>query len=404
MRIIVQKFGGTSVSTKERRSLAADKIESCISRGCFPVVVVSAIGRNGDPYATDTLIEFSHSSGTNAQPRELDLLMSCGEIISCVVLSNTLKARGLNSAVLTGGQAGIITDDNFGDASVLRVDSTSILNYIRNGIIPIITGFQGITEKGDITTLGRGGGDVTGAILGEALEAEAVEVYTDVDGVMTADPVLVPNARVMDILLYDDVYWMAEYGAKVIHKKAVQIAMRSNIPLIIKNTMTDSPGTLITGSKPSTEPFTYVQKPVTAIACTGNKALVKIVPDIDNNSIQADGDLFSMLYEQRIDISMINLYPWAKSFAIDSKHTDTVMKILEGKPVHFEFLRDCSILTVIGSGMKGLPGVMAKISHALAASNIPLLHTSDSHTTISCLVEGKYAKQAVTALHEEFEL
>jgi len=147
-----------------------------------------------------------------------------------------------------------------------------------------------------------------------------------------------------------------------------------------------------------------VQKPVTAIACTGNKALVKIVPDIDNNSIQADGDLFSMLYEQRIDISMINLYPWAKSFAIDSKHTDTVMKILEGKPVHFEFLRDCSILTVIGSGMKGLPGVMAKISHALAASNIPLLHTSDSHTTISCLVEGKYAKQAVTALHEEFEL
>ena len=197
MRLIVQKFGGTSVATKESRGMAADKIEECIGKGCFPVVVVSAIGRKGDPYATDTLIEFSGSAGAAPQPRELDLLMSCGEIISCVVLANTLKARGHESIVLSGGQAGIITDDNFGDAGILRVDAGNILNCVHKGIIPIIAGFQGITENGDVTTLGRGGSDVTGAILGEALDAESVEIYTDVDGIMTADPVLVPNANIM---------------------------------------------------------------------------------------------------------------------------------------------------------------------------------------------------------------
>jgi aspartate kinase len=405
MKIIVQKFGGTSVATKEKRSMVVDKIENCLSSGYFPVVVVSAIGRSGDPYATDTLIELSNSSGRNAKPRELDLLMSCGEIISCVVLSNAVTDRGYNCTVLTGGQSGIITDDNFGDAAILRVDTRNILNYIRNGIIPIITGFQGITEYGDITTLGRGGSDVTGAILGEALEAAAIEIYTDVDGVMTADPLLVPNASVMDTLLYDDVYKMAEYGAKVIHKRAVQIAMRSRIPLVIKNTMTDSPGTLITGLIPtSTQPSASTKKPVTAIACSGNKALIKIKPTSGESAAQAGEDLFSMLYKGGIDISMINLYPLNKSFVVDRKHADKVSRILEESTIPCEIVGECSMLTIIGGGMKGIADIMASIFHTLAKDSIPLLHTSDSHTTISCLVESKYEKLAVNALHEEFKL
>lgn len=405
MKIIVQKFGGTSVATKERRNMAIDKIEDCINKGSFPVVVVSAIGRSGDPYATDTLIELSKSAGVNAQPRELDLLMACGEIISCVVLSNAIKARGHNSIVLNGGQAGIITDDNFGNAGILKVDTKNILNCIHNGIIPIITGFQGITKNGDVTTLGRGGSDITGAILGEALKAEAVEVYTDVDGVMTADPVLVPNASVMDTLLYDDVFQMAEYGAKVIHKSAVQVAMRSNIPLIIKNTMTNSPGTLIIGSKSSSRLYsTCMEKPVTAIACVGNKALIRIKPNTDEYSIRADESLLSELYKGGIDIRMACLHPLIKSFVIDDNHTDAVLQVIEGKPLSCETVEKCSILTIIGSGMKGIPGVMATVSHALSKDNIPLLHTSDSHTTISCLIESKYEKLALNALHKEFKL
>jgi len=186
MKILVQKFGGTSVATQERREMAVDKIEGAVKNNYFPVIVVSAIGRYGDPYSTDTLIGLANSVGEGSNPREMDMLMSCGEIISCVVLCNTLKKRGHDSLVLTGGQAGIITDENFGDAEILSVEPDIIFDCIEKNIIPIIAGFQGKSKNGEITTLGRGGSDVTGAIIGEALNAEAVEIYTDVEGVMTA--------------------------------------------------------------------------------------------------------------------------------------------------------------------------------------------------------------------------
>ena len=169
MKVIIQKFGGTSVATNENRSLAVEKVIKAKEQGYFPVVVVSAMGRKGEPYATDTLIHFANRMEKNVSRRNLDLLISCGETISAVVMATALNARGIDSVALTGEQAGIITDNNYGDASVLRVETNRIYRHIERGRVPVITGFQGVTEYGDITTLGRGGSDITAAVLGQAL-------------------------------------------------------------------------------------------------------------------------------------------------------------------------------------------------------------------------------------------
>lgn len=405
MKILVQKFGGTSVATQERREMIADKVETAIKNGYSPVVVVSAIGRNGDPYATDTLISMAKAVGCETSPREMDLLMSCGEIISSVVMVNTLKKRGLESVALTGAQAGIITDDNFGDAEVLRVDTQNLYKYIDNNIIPVITGFQGVNEKGDITTLGRGGSDVSGSIIGEALNAEAVEIYTDVEGVMTADPRIVPDARVMNTIYYNEVFQMAEYGANVIHPRAVEVAMRSNIPLLIKNTMSDSPGTLITNCDRNRK---YKEdkkdKIITAVAQIGRRTQMRIFFNGSAGEYEYDNYLFDLIAENSISLDMINVYPDSKVFIIDDSQLTKLQKILDDKNISYEFIRNCSKVTIIGNKMRGVPGVMAKVIRALSKYNIEILQTSDSHTTISCLIDSESVNKAVNALHQEFEL
>jgi aspartate kinase len=246
MNVVVLKFGGTSLSSPDRRKLAVNKIENAIKSGRFPVVVVSAIGRSGDPYATDTLINFVRSKCGEINNRDLDLLLSCGEIISSVFLSDMLNNIGHKSAALTGWQAGIITNSNFGNAEIIRVETKYIMNCIENRIIPVVAGFQGMNESGEITTLGRGGSDITASVIGEALDAVAVEIYTDVDGVMTADPKISNNAKFIARISYNEMYKMAELGAKVLHPDSVKIAARCEIPLYVKNTLSDSPGTLIT--------------------------------------------------------------------------------------------------------------------------------------------------------------
>ncbi len=405
MKLIVQKFGGTSVATQERREMVVDKIDSAVKRGLFPVVVVSAIGRSGDPYATDTLINLANSVGVSSNPREMDMLMSCGEVISCVILANTIKKRGYESLVLTGGQAGIITDESFGDAEILRVDPQFIYECIEKNIIPVIAGFQGKSEKGEITTLGRGGSDVTGAIIGEALNAEAVEIYTDVEGVMTADPRIVPDAMVMDTIYYNEVFQMAEYGAKVIHPRAVEVAMRSSIPLLIKNTMTDSAGTLITNcDKNRRYRYDKRDKLLTAIAHVSGRARVRIRFDGSGGEYENDNLLFSTIAAEGISIDMINVNPDFKVFIVEDINVEKLEKILGKFGYSYELKRHCSKVTIIGNKMRGVPGVMAKTISALAKQNIEVLQTSDSHTTISCLVDSANANAAVNALHQEFEL
>ncbi len=402
MRIIIQKFGGTSLINDERRNQAIDKIELALNKNLSPVVVVSAIGRVGDPYATDTLLNFARSEGKVTSLRDQDILMSCGEIISAVIMANTLRARGHESAVFTGAQAGIITDNNFSNARILQVNPKNIIDSLEQGIIPIITGFQGATEKGDITTLGRGGSDVTASILGEALEAEMVEIYTDVDGVMTADPKIVPDAKVMDTIFYNEVFQMAEYGAKVLHPRAVEIAMRSNIPIVIRNTVSDLDGTLITNYDRNRSYKEDNDKIITSIAQINDRVQIKILPS--KLSYENHESIFDAIAKAGISIDMINIYPEQIFFIIDEKQIDLLEKVLKELNYEYELLKNCTKVTIIGNKMRGIPGVMAKAVSALSNEKIRILQTSDSHTTISCLIESEYTNKAVNTLHKYFKL
>ncbi|RKD27731.1 aspartate kinase [Caminicella sporogenes DSM 14501] len=397
MNIVVQKFGGTSVASQELRDKIADKIIETKLSGKKPVVVVSAIGRKGDSYATDTLINFANSIFSERCSRELDLIMSCGEIISSVIMANTIKSKGYDAVAMTGFQAGIITDENFGNACVKRVDPKNIIENLKEDKIVVVTGFQGITENGDITTLGRGGSDTTAVILGEALKADVVEIYTDVDGVMTADPRLVPDANVIDCLSYDEVYQMATDGAKVIHPKAVEIAERSNITLKIKNTFTDSDGTTI---KKSEYTFSNICSKTlfTAIAYKNDIVQVNIEIDSDDekNKLLLDG-----LEKNKISIDMINFFEERKVFTIEEKDLTILKSILDFYNLKYKLTTNCSKVTAIGHRIHGVPGVMAKIVKILSNENIKILQTSDSNTTISCLITRDNLEKAVRALHYE---
>ncbi|AFK86843.1 aspartate kinase [Thermoanaerobacterium aotearoense SCUT27] len=396
--IIVQKFGGTSVSTSERRNMAVSKVVDAIEQGFMPVVVVSAIGRSGDPYATDTLINFAKSIYKDTPKRELDILMSCGEIISSVIFSNVLMSKGYKSKVFTGGQAGIITDDNFGDAEIIRVEPQYLLDALNQNIIPVVAGFQGITVDGDITTLGRGGSDTTAALLGEALKAYAVEIYTDVDGIMTADPRIVSNAHILKRISYNEVFQLAEQGAKVIHPRAVEIAMRGNIPLVIKNTMSDSPGTIITQYNNVYNNIYDSDNLVTGIANMNNR--VQVIIELNRD----DKDIFGKIAKAKISIDLINVFPDRKIFTISEADLSKLETLLKENEVKYAIRKNCSKVSIIGNRIRGVPGVMARIIKALSDNNIEIFQTADSHNTISCLVSQDKADIAVKVLHDEFKL
>lgn len=404
MKIIVQKFGGTSLTNEEKRNAVIDKIENCIRNGFFPVIVVSAIGRSGDPYATDTLMKFSKSCSTESTSRDLDLLISCGEVISSVMISTALKSRGYKSVALTGWQAGIITDNNFGNAKVLRVDTKNIYKYIDDNIIPVITGFQGITEEGDVTTLGRGGSDTTGCIIGEALKSEVVEIYTDVDGIMTADPKIVPNAKIMNTILYDDVYQMAKYGAKVIHPRAVQVAMRSNLPLLIKNTMSDSPGTLITSYDKSKLNISSNKSRIATSITNRSKSFVIIMSSGSKNELKKDNILFEMLATKNIIINKVDLSYERIIFIVENYHIDILYELLSAKGYEFNIIKNCSEITILGIKMNYTSMILEKTVSVLSINKIPLLHTSHSSSTISYLINTEYEKLAITSLHDVLQL
>ena len=402
MKLVVQKFGGTSVVNPQAREMAANKIIAALRSGFQPVVVVSAIGRKGDPYATDTLVEFIQSVYRDTHPRELDIIMSCGEIISAVVMVNTLRSKGYEGVAITGRQAGIVTDNNFGNAEIYKVKPDFVRDTLKKGKIPVIAGFQGSTEEGEITTLGRGGSDTTAAILGEALSAISVEIYTDVDGIMTADPRIVPSATTLKHISYLEVLQIADQGARVIHPQAVHIAMRSGIPLVIKNTMNNSPGTMITAYKESEAGQKAQRKGqvVTGIAHIIGRTQV-IVTDV---SMEAQNDLLTRLADNCISIDIINLFPDRMVFTIEGFVADKAQTILKEAGHDFYTIHNCSKISAVGNGMRGVPGVMSRIIRALTKRKIEVLQTSDSHTTISCLVHGSDTIQAVLALHEEFNL
>ncbi|HHV86273.1 MAG TPA: aspartate kinase [Petrimonas sp.] len=404
MRLIVQKFGGTSVASSKVRELVVQKIHSAMEQGFSPVVVVSAMGRKGDPYATDTLIDLARSSYKHIAARELDMIMYCGEIISAVVMAGTLQAAGIDAVMLTGGQAGIITDNNFNNSRILKVDPSRLLSLLRMGKTPVVCGFQGVTVDGEFTTLGRGGSDTTAAALGAALNAEMVEIYTDVDGIMTADPRIVTNAKILDSITYAEVCQLAHQGAKVIHPRAVEIAMQKNIPLVVKSTFSNAPGTLITSTaKGDTQETAVTDKVATGVTYLPNIAQIKITLDAATTHNESY-KVFKAMADSGISVDLINVHPGQIMFTVMEEVAEKAAAKLRSLGYAVETVGDCAKVSVVGGGMREVPGVMASFVEALSRNNIPILQTVDSHTSISVLVKKTDVSKAVVALHEKFGL
>ena len=369
------------------------------------MVVISAMGRNGHPYATDTLIQLAKEHNPLLARRELDLMMGCGEIISAVVLVSTLQAADLDAIVFTGGQAGIITDSQFGNARILKVDPTRIREALTAGKIPVVCGFQGVTVEGDLTTLGRGGSDTTASALGAALLAETIEIYTDVDGIMTADPRIVPSAQILDRISYAEVSQLAHQGAKVIHPRAVEFAMQKNIPLVVKSTFSDAPGTLITSCVQVEETCDPVvsDRIATGVTYVRNISQVSVAP-LDNSKPFESSKVFKILAASGINVDLINVLPRQVLFTVQGQDSAETLQRLTAAGYRTDLLPDCAKVSVVGGGMGDVPGVMASFVEALTTRNIPLLQTVDSQTSISALIAGVHLETAVSALHSQFGL
>ncbi len=356
------------------------------------------MGRKGAPYATDTLLSLVKEDFKNANRLAQDLLMCCGETISSVVMSNDLYEAGVNAVPLTGWQAGVVTDKNFTDAKCLTVNPERVLDIINQGRVPVITGFQGATEDGYLTTLGRGGSDTSASLLGVALNASMIEIYTDVDGIMTADPRIVKDADLIDVISYNEVFQLADQGAKVIHPKAVEIAMEGNIPLLIKNTMNDCRGTLINNFGDRKH-----RRIMSGITSQGDRIQVSINRS-ENEGNKKYNDILELLAANKISLDLINIFPDKQIFTINKTDKEIVETLLSKDNFKYSIIEECSKVAVVGSGMKGTPGVMARIIKSLNENNIEVLQTADSHMTIWCLVNSKDAVNAINILHKAFSV
>lgn len=403
MRIVVQKFGGTSVATPENRQLVINKIANAYEQGFYPIVVVSAMGRKGDPYATDTLLEQVRNTYHQVDSRELDLVMCCGEFISTVILTATLQAVGMDAIALTGGQAGIITDSNFGYAHIQKIDPARILSLLKLGKIPVVSGFQGMTADGEFTTLGRGGSDTTAAALAAAVNAGMVEIYTDVDGIMTADPRLVTNARILDSISYSEVCQLAHQGAKVIHPRAVEIAMKKSIPLVIKSTFSDLPGTLITNNALEDACSEKIEERiVTGVTYLSNICQIQVA--LEPQSHDGGFKVFKAMSDHKINVDLINVLPNQVMFTVSEELLEKAQNILIALSFKVSTVAGCAKVSIVGGGMREVPGVMTSFIAALSEQAIAILQTVDSNTTISALVKQQDIACAVQSLHERFNL
>lgn len=396
MRIVVQKFGGTSVATSEGRRLLVGKVTNAQEKGLLPVLVVSAMGRKGEPYATDTLIDVVKQENPCVHKRELDQMMCCGELISAAVVAALLQGEQLQAVALTGGQAGIVTNGRYNEARILHISESKLLRLLEQGKIPVVCGFQGISETGEFTTLGRGGSDTTAAALGVALNAQAVEIYTDVDGIMTADPRIVPSAKRIEKIGYDEVCQLAYQGAKVIHPRAVEIAMKKNIPLWIKSTFSNSEGTLVGNFNHAD----FNDRVATGVAYLAGVAQIKVLHLSENEAFR----VFRKLSDAGISLDLINIYSNSLFFTVQHAESDAAVEILEATGYQIEKTCGCAKVSIVGGGMRGVPGVVADMAEALASRDIEILQSVDSHTSISVLIREVNLKTAVQALHDKFQL
>ena len=290
------------MSTPQARQEAVAKVQEALDAGERPVVVVSAMGRYGAPYATDTLAGLIAPQGGDNWLRDRDLLICCGEMISSAVFADCLRTAGHDACALTGGQAGLITDSCFGQGRCLRLQPMRLTQLLEQGVIPVVTGFQGMTLDGEMVTLGRGGSDITAALLGRALDAGRVEIFTDVDGIMTADPRVVENAQVLKEISYGEVFQMADQGAHVLHPRAVEVAQQAGLDLIVRNTFSDHPGTRISAGVLSPERHLYGDV-LSAVAQMPGRTQLRVKQATPAQQSQ----LLERLAAQGISVDLINL-------------------------------------------------------------------------------------------------
>jgi len=399
MKIIVQKFGGTSVRDDKGRQHAKKHIQSALDEGYKVAVVVSAMGRKGDPYATDTLLSLVNGSNSNISNRETDLLLSCGEIISSVVFTNQLLHEGIKATALTGAQAGFRTNDDHMNAKIIDMRCERVMNAFETHDVVVVAGFQGQAKNGDITTIGRGGSDTSAAALGVALNADFIDIFTDVEGIMTADPRIADNARPLQVVTYTEVCNMAYQGAKVIHPRAVEIAMQTKVPIRIRSTYSDNPGTLVTSI--SRENMVK-DRMVTGIAHVSSVTQIKVFAKKDQYDLQAE--VFKAMANEKISVDFINISPNQVVYTVTEEMTDKAISVLRSLGHEPAVERDCAKVSVVGAGMAGVPGVTSKIVGALSENGIRILQSADSHTTIWVLIKEADLSTAVNALHDVFEL
>ncbi|MCF6137162.1 aspartate kinase [Pseudalkalibacillus berkeleyi] len=402
MNIVIQKFGGTSLKTEDGRNRAVEHVANAVNSGKKVVVVVSAMGRNGDPYATDTLLSLVTGTPTSISPKETDLLMSCGEVISSVVFSNLLKQNNIQSLAFTGAQAGFKTNSDHTNAKILEMDCSKITQSLESNDVVVVAGFQGQSSEGDVTTLGRGGSDTSAAALGAALKAEVIDIFTDVEGVMTADPRIVQDARPLDVVTYNEICNMAYQGAKVIHPRAVEIAMQSKVPIRIRSTYSDHPGTLVTSSTSGGAGRDIEDRLITGIANVAGVTQIKVqAPDGDYDF---QSKIFKAMASKQISVDFINISPRGVIYTINGALTDEAISLLNELGYEAEIQTNCAKVSAVGAGIAGVPGVTARIVEALSKQGINILQSADSHTTIWVLVQEKDMINAVNALHQVFSL
>ncbi|MCY0870210.1 MAG: aspartate kinase [Firmicutes bacterium] len=403
MKIAILKFGGTSVSQRSVRALAIGHIEEALADGYAPVVVVSAMGRSGEPYATDTLLGLIDPSDI-VTDRDKDLLMACGETISAVVFGAMLRGRGRAVTVLSGAQASIRTTAQHGDARIAEIDPARILSEIEQGRVVVVTGFQGVTPEGETTTLGRGGSDTTATALGVALEAAYIDIFTDVDGIMTADPRIVESAARLEHVTYTEMCNFAYQGAKVIHPRAVELAMQKNIPIRVRHTASKSLGTLVTSAAAGLEARPTGDRILTGVAHTADLTQIRVKSGAAVGGFQAR--IFEKMAERGISVDFFNVTPHDVAFTVPRSRAAEAISAIHALDAALDVQETAGVAKVaaIGAGIHGVPGVLARIVSALAAQGIEILQSADSNTTIWCLVHEADMAPAVRAIHDAFRL
>lgn len=400
--LIVKKFGGTSVANKERIFNVAKRCIEDYQKGNQVVVVLSAMGKQ-----TDVLLEMANDINSKASKRELDMLLTTGEQTSVSLMAMAMDSLGVPAVSLNAFQVAMHTTEDYGNARLKKIDTQRIQFELDNRRIVVITGFQGISKYDDYTTLGRGGSDTTAVALAAALHADACEIYTDVDGVFTADPRVVPNARKLDEITYDEMLELASLGAGVLHNRSVEMAKKYGVQLVVRSSLNTSEGTVVKEESKMEKMLVSgvaTDKNVVQFAVEGleNKPGVafKLFQHLANHKVNVDMILQSVEHNGTQDIS----------FTVTEDMADVAMETLERhsntslKCENITVTKDVSKVSVVGAGMMTNPGVAAKMFEALYDAGINIRQISTSEIRVTVLIDEKYTEDAAQAVHAAFSL